>query len=140
MTDMGPKIAHMMQRALSPHRYSGDLEDSITWSYRPQQKTLRVGSELQRGGKYNALALFSRGAPRAIPNLPFTPIAKWAAFRGLPAGPIWMSMKDKGVTPHPILDKLEARPEFHKILSEGAKKMGMDILVKAFGKQKEFRA
>lgn len=132
MVDMGPKIARMMQRAIAPHRYTGELESTIKWSYNPARRELRIGSDHRRGSKFNALALLNyRTGP--IPGLPFAPIAKWAAFKGLPAGPVWMSIKNKGVAPHPIMDKLEAQPEFAEVLNEGAKKLATDLLVEGFG-------
>ena len=138
MIDMGPRIARMMQRALAPHRYTGDLEKSITWQYDASKRELRVGSDLQRGGRYNAMALLSYGTG-PISHLHFTPIAKWAAFKGLPAGPVWMSIKKKGTAPHPIMDKLEAQPEFSKVLNEGAKRLGTDLLLKGFGAKKSIK-
>ncbi|MHA2062943.1 MAG: hypothetical protein ACXABY_01035 [Candidatus Thorarchaeota archaeon] len=130
MEHMGPIIARMMQRQLASHRYTGSLEESITWRYVRSRRELRVGSDLQRGGKYNALEILQRGTG-PIANLPFTPIAQWAAFKGLPAGPVWMSIKQSGVSPHPAMGDLQARPEFHRTMQAGAKKLASDLLVKA---------
>jgi len=129
MEHMGPIIVRMMQRQMAPHRYTGELSDSIEWSYASHDRTLRVGSNLMRK-QYNAMAILERGySGRA--NVPFTPIAKWAAFRGLPAGPIWMSIKEKGIKGHPIAEPTILRPEFDKSINSGAKKLASDVLVKA---------
>lgn len=130
LEEMGPKIAAMMRRALAPHRYTGELSDSITWDYKSSQRELHVGSDMVRRN-YNALSLLESGTG-PIPALPFTPIARWAEFRGIPAGPVWMSIKEGGVTAHPIRDPLIVSPEFTSLLSEGAKRLGNKILLKAF--------
>ena len=130
MEHMGPILARMMQRQLAKHRYTGALEESVVWRYEPSRRELRIGSNLQRGGRYNALALLERGTG-PITNLPFAPIAAWAAFRGLPAYPVWMSIKKRGVKPHPIMEDLQARPEFHRSLNAGAKRLASNLLVKA---------
>ena len=135
MEDMGPRIASIMQRQLAPHRYTGELEESITWRYNRPRRQLRVGTNLQRGGQYQALALLERGTG-PISSLPFTPIAKWAAFKGIPAGPVWMSIKKKGVKPHPIMGDLQARPEFIHALNEGSKKLGIKLVSRALGFRK----
>jgi hypothetical protein len=127
-----------MRRFLEPHRYTGDLEESVTWRYDPTKRELRVGSELQRGGQYSAINILEYGTG-PIKNLPFTPIARWAAFKGLPAGPVWMAIRDRGVKKHPIMENLTAHPEFEDALNMAAKKLGTDILVKGFGIRKEFK-
>ncbi len=136
MEHMGPIIARMMQRTLAPHRYTGELSDSVDWRYEPRNQELRIGSDLQRGGRVHALSILERGTG-GIPSLPFTPIAKWAAFKGLPAGPVWMSIKNKGVAPHPIMASLEARPEFQRTLNAGAKRIGTGLIVKALGRNQK---
>jgi hypothetical protein len=125
---MGPIIVRMMQRQMASHNVTGELSESITWSY-DAQRVLRVGSNLMRK-QYNAMAILERGTG---PNdaVPFTPIARWAAFRGLPAGPVWMSIKQKGTTGYPISEPTVLRPEFQRSLNSGAKKLASDILVKA---------
>ena len=129
MEHMGPIIVNMMRRQMAPHRYRGDLENSIEWSYNPSTRELRVGSNLMRGS-YNALAILERGT-RPNDAVPFAPIAAWASFRGLPAGPIWMSIKQRGLMAHPVTEPTIVRPEFQRSLNAGAKKLASDILVKA---------
>ena len=127
--DMGPRIADLMRRALAPHRYTGELAESVTWEYKSGPRELHVGSDLTRRN-YNALSLLEGGAkPNAA--VPFTPIAKWAEFKGLPAGPIWMSIKTRGVEAHPIREPLMISPAFVSLLDSGAKKLGENIVIKA---------
>ena len=129
MYHMGPIIVNMMRRQMAPHRYKGDLENSIEWSYEPTSRQLRVGSNLMRG-TFNALAILERGTgPNA--SVPFEPIAAWAAFKGLPAGPVWMNIKRKGIKGYPVTEPTAMRPEFQRTLDAGAKKLASDILVKA---------
>ena len=130
LEEMGPKVAAMMQRALSPHRYTGQLSDSITWEYKSGQRELHVGSDLTYKN-YNALSILE-SKTGGNPSVPFTPIARWAEFRGLPAGPIWMSIKKKGTAAHPIRDPIIVSSEFDRLLAEGTKRLGNKILLKAF--------
>ncbi len=129
MEHMGPIIVRMMQREVAKHRYKGELEASVEYSYTSSKRELRVGSNLMRG-QYNALALLERGtAPNSA--VPFGPIQAWAETKGLPAGPIWMSIKQRGVMPHPIVEPTMKRPEFARSLNAGAKKLSSDIVTKA---------
>lgn len=129
MEHMGPILVNMMRRQMSSHNYTGDLAASIEWSYASHDRTLRVGSNLMRK-QWNAMAILERGSG---PNdaVPFTPIARWAATKGLPAGPVWMSIKQKGTTGYPIAEPTTDRPEFHRSLTAGGKKLGTDIITKA---------
>ncbi len=137
MEHMGPIIVNMMRRQMSEHSYTGALSESIEWSYAPHNRTLRVGSNLMRK-QYSAMAILERGTG---PNdaVPFTPIAAWAAFRGLPAGPVWMSIKQKGTTGYPIAEPTILRPEFHRTIGAGAKKLSTAIVAKALGHRKGAR-
>ena len=112
MEHMGPIIVNMMRRQMSSHRYKGDLENSIEWSYNPSKRELRIGSNLMRG-TFNALAILERGTG-PNPSVPFAPIAAWAAFRGIPAGPVWMSIKQKGIKGYPVTEPTIMRPEFQR--------------------------
>ena len=137
MEHMGPIIVNMMRRQMSDHKYTGELSESIEWSYAPHDRTLRVGSNLMRK-QWNAMAILERGTG---PNdaVPFTPIAAWAAFKGIPAGPVWMSIKKKGIKGYPIADPTIARPEFQRTLSAGAKKLATNIVAKALGHRRGMR-
>ena len=68
--------------------------------------------------------------------MPFAPIAKWAAFKGLPARGVWMNISKRGVTPHPIMKDLQARPDFIEALNDGGKKLGMTLVSRALGFRK----
>ncbi len=137
MEHMGPIIVNMMRRQMSDHRYTGELSESIEWSYAPHDRTLRVGSNLMRK-QWNAMAILERGTG---PNdaVPFTPIAAWAAFKGIPAGPVWMSIKQKGTKGYPIAEPTINRPEYSRTINAGAKKLATDILSKALGHRKGAR-
>src|SRR3990167_9017902 len=88
MQQLGRRIAYLMGMQIKRHHYTGALEESIRSAYDRTEQKLEVGPTAKRGS-YDAGLLLQRGT-RPIPNGPFGPIAKWAAFRGLPAGPIWM--------------------------------------------------
>ncbi len=127
--DMGPKIVNMLQRSLAPHKHTGELSDSVTWEYKSHARELHVGTGLPRK-QFNALSLLERGTG-PIPAVPFAPIARWAEFRGIPARPVWMSIKQKGVIAHPVREPLIISSELTSLLAAGAKQMGNKILLKA---------
>ena len=41
----------------------------------------------------------------AIPNLPWDPIAEWAHRKGLPPFPVWMKIREEGVTANPYHER-----------------------------------
>lgn len=125
MEQLGRRIAYLMGMQLKRHTYTGALGESVRSAYNPAEMKLEVGPTAKRG-QYDAGLLLQRGT-RPIPNLPFGPIAKWAAFRGLPAGPIWMSIKEKGVTAHPFLEETLARGDTQVAIKHTAQRIGIDL-------------
>ena len=125
MQQLGRRIAYLMKMQTARHRFTGALEDSIQSAYDPSAQKLEIGPTAKRGS-YDAGLLLQRGT-RPIPNLPFGPIAKWAAFRGLPAGPIWMSIKEKGVSAHPFLEETLARGDTQVAIKHTAQRIGIDL-------------
>lgn len=134
MEHMGPIIVNMMRRQMSEHNYTGNLSESIEWSYAPHNRQLRVGSNLMRK-QWNAMAILERGTG---PNdaVPFAPIAAWATTKGLPAGGVWMNIKKYGIKGHPIVEPTTMRPEFQRTLNAGAKKLATDIMTNAMKHRK----
>ncbi len=102
MRELGQGIAVIMKREVSQHRYTGALEDSITSDYTPTQ--VEIGPNAKRGSGVDAGVILELGT-KPIPNLPFGPIQKWADFRGIPAGPVWHSIRENGVKAHPFLNR-----------------------------------
>jgi len=129
MEHLGPIVVRMMQRQLAKHRVTGKLEGSVQYAYISHRRELRVGPTLKRG-RYDAGRILQEGTG-PIPNLPFTPIAKWAAKRGLPAGPVWMKIKQTGVKPHPFIRETALRPEFKRSLDAAARRTANDFVVRA---------
>jgi len=102
LTDLGVVIEGKMRENVAQHRYTGALEDSITSEYRPMQ--VEIGPTAKRGNGVDAGVILELGT-KPIPNLPWSPIKAWADFRGIPAGPVWQSIRDNGVKPHPFLNR-----------------------------------
>lgn len=130
MRQLGSRIAYLMRMQLKPHHYTGALEDSVQYEYDPKLIRLKIGPTAKRGGKWDAGMLLERGTG-PIRNLPFAPIARWAAFKGIPAGPVWYSIKTKGVKAHPWIDSVIARGDFQVAVGNTAKRIGMDLASEA---------
>ena len=101
LTYLGKQIAVKMQQEVRKHRYTGALEDSITSEYTPNR--VEIGPTAKRG-KFDAGVILELGT-KPIPNLPWSPIKKWADFRGIEAFPVWYSIREKGVQAHPFLKR-----------------------------------
>ena len=129
MRGLGRRIAYLMRQQIRHHRYKGTLEESVTSAYDPGAMKLEVGPTAKRG-KYDAGLILQRGTG-PIARLPFAPIAAWAAFRGLPAGPIWFKIREKGIDAHPFLEETLARGDTQTALKNTAKRIGVQFVVKA---------
>lgn len=98
---LGRRVKYLMGIQLKSRRYTGALADSIDYAVNMAQKSVAIGPTAKRG-RWDAGMLLEMGT-RPIPNLPFGAIARWAEFRGIPAGAVWWKIKTKGVTAHPFL-------------------------------------
>jgi hypothetical protein len=63
---------------------------------------------------------------------PFEAIRKWAEFRGLPAGAVWMSIRQKGTKAHPFLNDVISQGDFRTALEHTAGRIGLDLVGYAF--------
>jgi hypothetical protein len=126
MTELGRRVAYVMQQETFKHRYTGSFSKSISHKYtsNPWPK-VEIGPTVKRGKWDGGLILEFGTGP--IPNLPFAPIARWAAFRGLPAGPVWYSIKKKGVKAHPYLRRTLDSPRTQVAIRHTAERIGMDL-------------
>ena len=105
MDGLGRRIKFIMRQSIKPNRYTGAIEESV--EYAVGDKRVEIGPTAKRG-RFDAGLLLEMGTG-PIPNLPFAAIAKWAEFRGVPAGAVWWKIKTKGVTPHPFLQRTADR-------------------------------
>ncbi|KKK62525.1 hypothetical protein LCGC14_3003470, partial [marine sediment metagenome] len=126
MEGLGRRIAFLMRLQIRPHKVSGALEESVISVYEKAGMKLQIGPTRKYRGGWDAGLILQRGT-KPIPNLPFAPIAAWAGFRGLPAGPIWMSIKTKGVKAHPFLDETLARGDVSVAIRNTARRIGVDL-------------
>lgn len=126
MEGLGRRVAYLMRQQIRRHKISGDLEESVKSSYDASRIRLEIGPEKKYGGKWDAGLILQRGT-RPIPNMPWGPIKEWAAFRGLPAGPIWMKIKQKGLDAHPFLKETLERGDTRVAIQNTAKRIGIDL-------------
>lgn len=126
MRVLGDAISRIMRERLSQHRYTGALDSSVKYAYDPTALKVEIGPTAKRG-RYDAGLLLERGT-RPIPNLPFPPIARWAAFRGLPAGAVWWKIKTEGVDPHPWLEDVRRNPLTEFVIRDASQKMGIGLI------------
>ena len=133
MMELGRRVAYVMQQETFKHRYTGSFSKSIRHKYTSNPwPRVEIGPTVKRG-KYDGGLILEYGT-RPIPNLPFAPIARWAAFRGLPAGPVWYSIKTKGVKAHPFLQRTLNSPRTQVAIRNTAERIGMDLAGHAFTK------
>lgn len=125
MKVLGGRIQWIMRQSLREHRYTGELEESV--QYDATDTEVEIGPTKKYKGGYDAGRILSTGTG-PIPNLPFEPIRRWAEFRGLPAGPIWMSIRQTGIKPHPWIEKVMMRGDFRTALDHSAKRLGMSLV------------
>jgi len=103
MRRLGGKAVRRMKYAVMENVYTGSLQESIKDFYEDRGMTVLISPTVMRG-RYDGGSILELGT-RPIPNAPWIPIAKWAAFRGLPAFPIVYKIRTQGVSPHPFLDR-----------------------------------
>ena len=124
MRVLGGRIQWIMRQSLKEHRYTGALEESVEYDATDTQ--VEIGPTKKYKGGYDAGRILSTGTG-PIPNLPFEPIKRWAEFRGLPAGPVWMKIKQEGISPHPWIERVMMRGDFAVALEHTAKRLGMTL-------------
>ena len=103
MRRLGGKAVRRMKYAVMENVYTGALQDSVKDFYEDRGMTVLISPTVMRG-RYDGGSILELGT-RPIPNAPWIPIAKWAAFRGLPAFPIVYKIRTQGVDAHPFLDR-----------------------------------
>lgn len=127
---LGKRIEYLVRQVIQPHRYTGELDSSVTSEVSGTR--VEIGPTATAGG-YDRGLILERGT-RPIFNVPFEPIRQWAEFRGLPAGAVWMKIRQEGVAPHPWLDDVVARGDFQTALEHTAQRIGLDLVGFAFQK------
>ena len=125
---LGRRVAYIMTVVLAEHKVTGSLKDSVQSVVTPGQ--VEIGPTAKSGRWDRGLLLEQGTGP--IPNLPFGPIAAWAEFRGIPAGPVWMTIKREGVKPHPFIDDVLYRGDTQVAIENTARRIGMDLIAYTF--------
>jgi hypothetical protein len=125
MQKLGGRIQWIMRQSLREHRYTGELEESV--QYEATDDAVEIGPTKKYKGGHDAGRILETGTG-PIPRLPFEPIRKWAEFRGIPAGPVWMSIRERGIKPHPWLEKVMMRGDFKTALENSARRLGMALV------------
>ena len=124
MEQLGRRISSLMKIQVMRHHYTDALGESIRSVYNRAEWTLEIGPTAKRGS-YDAGLLLQRGTRPFTP--PFSVIAKWARFKGLPAGPVWMKIREKGIDAHPFLEETLVRGDTQVALSSTARRIGIDL-------------
>ena len=111
MRKLGGKAVRRMKYAVMENVYTGKLQDSIRDFYEDRGMTVLIAPTVMRG-RYDGGSILEAGT-RPIPNAPWAPIARWAAFRGLSAFPVVYKIRTQGVDPHPFLQRTldDTRPD-----------------------------
>lgn len=125
---LGLQVIGEMRKAIRQNRYKGDTERSITSVYSKTEMELHVGPTHQRGN-HDAGVLLELGT-RPIPNVPWLPIKRWAEFRGIPAWPVYKKIREKGVSPHPFMDRtlVSSMPKIKKTLRMIADQLAVKVI------------
>ena len=126
MMGLGRRVTYLMQQQIRRHKVTGGLASSVIIGYDTRKMRLEIGPTKKYGGRWDAGLILQRGT-RPIPNMPWGPIREWAAFRGLPAGPIWMKIKMKGIDAHPFLRETLERGDTRVAIRNTAKRIGIDL-------------
>ena len=101
---LGAQVGEVMEGVLEGNRYTGELQSSIVSEYNPTEQAVSIHPTAQRGGRGDGGVILELGTG-PIPNAPYGPIAAWAAFRGLPAFPVWWKIRTVGIDAHPFLQR-----------------------------------
>ena len=122
---LGAQVGEIMESSLEENRYTGAIQSSIVSEYDPGPAEVSIHPTAQRGGKWDAGLIMELGTG-PIPGLPWAPIAAWAAFRGLPAWPVWYKIMTSGVDPHPFLRRTFDNPMTGQAMQETARRFAID--------------
>lgn len=128
MRPLGQTIVANMRAQVKPNRYTGALEDSISDEYDVNAMRLEVSPKAKRKNWDAGLLLELGTGP--IPNLPWAPIKAWADFRGLPAFPVWLKIREEGAKAHPFLEDTLQRsvPDIDRTAQELVDSMAVRIV------------
>lgn len=122
---LGNRVVKEMRDAVEENRYTGSLSDSIQSQYNDADYSVTIRPTVKRGA-YDGGAILELGT-KPIPNCPWMPIKKWAEFRGLPAFPIWYSIRMHGVKAHPFVRRTYDSSE--NMIKETAQRIAQDEAV-----------
>lgn len=121
---LGAQVSEVMESVLEQNRYTGSLQSSITSVYDPTAAEVSIHPTVQRGGHDGGVILELGTGP--IPNAPYGPIAAWAAFRGLPAFPVWYKIRTVGADAHPFLRRTFDDGMTGQAMQETARRIAID--------------
>lgn len=113
LTDLGELVEVEMRTQMTPNRWRGNLEDSVEAWAKPW--AVEIAPRLMAGPWYRSDIL--EFGTRPIPDVPFDPIADWAESHGLPAVPVWLKIRQKGVEAHPYIRATLERSDRHILRS-----------------------
>ena len=121
---LGSQVGEIMESALEENRYTGSLQSSIVSEYDSNAAEVSIHPTAMRGRGDGGVILELGTGP--IANLPWAPIAAWAAFRGLPAFPVWWKLTTVGANPHPFLQRTFDNGMTGEAMVETSKRIATD--------------
>lgn len=134
MPILGKQIKSLMQDQLKSHRYLGTLGDSVGFEYETNLFTLTIGPMAKRG-RYDAGMIAEMGTV-PIDNLPWRPIKEWAEAHNRSPRATWLTIRKKGVQPHPFLMDTMNRMEFSAALMATSDIIGTQLAAQVFAGDK----
>ena len=122
---LGAQVSEVMEGVLEGNRYTGELQSSIVSVYDPSAAEVSIHPTAQRGGRGDGGVILELGTG-PIPNAPYGPLAAWAAFRGLPAFPVWYKIRTVGADAHPFLQRTFDDGATGQAMQETARRIVID--------------
>jgi hypothetical protein len=120
----GAQVGEVMEGVLEGNRYTGALQSSIVSEYDPNAQEVSIHPTAERGSHDGGVLLELGTGPN--PGVPWAPIAAWAAFRGLPAFPVWWKLRTVGAAPHPFLQRTFSDGMTQGAIQETARRVVID--------------
>lgn len=109
LADLGELVESEMRDQMAPNRWRGHLEESV--EARVEPLAVEIAPRLRAGPWYRGDILEYGTQP--IPDVPFDPIADWAEGHAIPAVPVWLKIRRRGVSPHPYILATRRASERH---------------------------
>lgn len=126
---VGAQVAETMEGVLEQNRYTGGLQGTITARYDAGEQEVAIGPTAYRGA-HDAGTLLEEGVGHPV-AVPWAPIKAWADFRGIPAFPVWYTIRTVGIQAHPFLQRTLDDGATQDAIQQGAQRIVTDAALEA---------